>query len=113
MSATPTSTESRDARPTPTERYRADLERDDFQYDPAQEQAVAHLQRLFDELMAAPRRRPRALPPQGRLATRMAGLFGKRRRDEPDAEPVLPADRKSVGEGEGGEPRREPLTKQR
>ncbi|MDR5891604.1 cell division protein ZapE [Halomonas mongoliensis] len=90
MSATPTSTESRDSRLTPTERYRADLERDDFQYDPAQEQAVAHLQRLHDDLMATPRARPRAVPPQGKLGARMAGLFGKRKRDEPAGEPVLP-----------------------
>ena len=39
---------------TPTERYQADLQRDDFQFDPAQEQAVAKLQDLYDRLLAAP-----------------------------------------------------------
>ena len=43
---------------TPTERYQADLQRDDFQYDPAQEQAVALLQDLYDRLLAAPPRQP-------------------------------------------------------
>mgnify|MGYP003631140588 FL=1 len=38
---------------TPLERYKADLQRPDFVRDPAQEQAVRHLQRLFDELVAA------------------------------------------------------------
>ncbi|MBQ0744442.1 MAG: AFG1 family ATPase [Pseudomonas sp.] len=38
---------------TPLERYKADLQRPDFVRDPAQEQAVRHLQRLFDDLVAA------------------------------------------------------------
>ena len=37
---------------TPLERYKKDLERDDFSYDPAQEMAVKHLQRLYDDLVA-------------------------------------------------------------
>ena len=37
---------------TPLERYKQDLQRDDFSYDPAQEMAVKHLQRLYDELVA-------------------------------------------------------------
>ncbi|WP_240618325.1 cell division protein ZapE [Halomonas heilongjiangensis] len=80
---------SRDAsrHATPMARYRADLERDDFQYDPAQERAVEHLQRLFDELVARPRARPRAVPAGKRLKSRMAGLFGRR---EEAAEPALP-----------------------
>jgi len=36
---------------TPIERYRADLQRDDFQYDAAQQTAVEHLQRLYDDLL--------------------------------------------------------------
>ncbi|MCD6439955.1 MAG: cell division protein ZapE, partial [Halomonas sp.] len=40
------------SRLTPFARYQEDLKRDDFQYDPAQEQAVKHLQRLYDELLA-------------------------------------------------------------
>ncbi len=38
---------------TPLESYRKDLERDDFSYDAAQELAVKHLQRLYDDLVAA------------------------------------------------------------
>ena len=72
---------------TPMGRYRADLQRDDFAYDPAQEQAVAHLQRLFDELLARPRDSARPTPAGKGLKSRMAGLFGKR--SEPEA-PVLP-----------------------
>ncbi|MBD1553303.1 cell division protein ZapE [Pseudomonas typographi] len=38
---------------TPLERYQADLKRPDFFHDAAQEQAVRHLQRLYDDLVAA------------------------------------------------------------
>lgn len=38
---------------TPWELYQADLQRDDFAYDAAQEMAVKHLQRLYDDLVAA------------------------------------------------------------
>ena len=38
---------------TPLELYQKDLERDDFSYDADQEKAVKHLQRLYDELVAA------------------------------------------------------------
>jgi cell division protein ZapE len=37
---------------TPLERYQADLQRPDFFHDAAQENAVRHLQRLYDELVA-------------------------------------------------------------
>ncbi len=36
---------------TPLSRYQQDLKRDDFSYDPTQEQAVKHLQGLYDRLM--------------------------------------------------------------
>ena len=36
---------------TPWEKYQQDLERDDFKFDPAQENAVRELQRLYDDLM--------------------------------------------------------------
>lgn len=36
---------------TPWEYYQKDLQRDDFQYDAAQEQAVKHLQRLYDDYL--------------------------------------------------------------
>lgn len=37
---------------TPWERYQADLQREDFSHDPAQEQAVALLQDLYERLLA-------------------------------------------------------------
>jgi cell division protein ZapE len=37
---------------TPWQRYQADLEREDFSHDPAQEQAVRLLQELFERLVA-------------------------------------------------------------
>ena len=39
---------------TPWEKYQQDLQRDDFQYDSAQENAVKHLQRLYDDLVNQP-----------------------------------------------------------
>jgi len=38
---------------TPEQHYRADLQKEGFQYDPAQEMAVSHLQRFWEELVAA------------------------------------------------------------
>lgn len=73
---------------TPLQRYRADLEREDFQHDPAQERAVQHLQRLHDALLAAPRTEPRAVTTGRGLKSRMAGLLGRRSR--PVDAPVLP-----------------------
>ncbi|RCV91106.1 cell division protein ZapE [Billgrantia montanilacus] len=74
---------------TPLGRYRADIEREGFQYDPAQEQAVMHLQRLFDQLVATPRVEPRAVTTGRGLKSKMAGLFG--RREKSDDAPTLPA----------------------
>ncbi|KAA0014247.1 AFG1 family ATPase [Billgrantia pellis] len=89
MSATATPAEPRSAGAgTPMARYRADLERDDFQYDPAQERAVEHLQRLYDQLVASPRTEPRAVTTGRGLKSKMAGLFGKRDREA--QEPALP-----------------------
>ncbi|OKY26141.1 MULTISPECIES: cell division protein ZapE [Thalassotalea] len=39
---------------SPIDKYKQDLERDDFQYDQAQENAVKHLQRLFEDLQNKP-----------------------------------------------------------
>jgi len=39
---------------SPLEKYKKDLEREDFQYDAAQENAVKQLQRLFDDLQNKP-----------------------------------------------------------
>lgn len=57
---------------TPLERYQADLKRPDFFHDAAQENAVRHLQRLYDDLLAESQSKP--------------GLFGKllgKRREGP------------------------------
>lgn len=61
---------------TPLERYKKDLERDDFSYDPAQEMAVKHLQRLYDELVAWQ-------PPkqEAGLTGKLKGLFGKKKEE--------------------------------
>ncbi|MBW5798532.1 cell division protein ZapE [Halomonas elongata] len=73
---------------SPLARYRADLERDGFQYDPAQERAVEHLQRLFDELLATPRTRSSAPASAAKgLKARVSNWFGKRETPE---EPVMP-----------------------
>jgi len=39
---------------SPLEKYQQDLARDDFQYDAAQENAVKHLQRLYEDLQYKP-----------------------------------------------------------
>ncbi|QTH63446.1 AFG1 family ATPase [Psychrosphaera ytuae] len=39
---------------TPWQQYQSDLQRSDFQHDSAQENAVKHLQRLYEDLTAAP-----------------------------------------------------------
>jgi cell division protein ZapE len=54
---------------TPLERYQADLKRPEFFHDAAQETAVRHLQRLYDDLIAASK-------PQAGLGK----LFGKKDR---------------------------------
>ncbi|WP_198673673.1 cell division protein ZapE [Algibacillus agarilyticus] len=38
---------------TPLSCYQSDLKRDDFHYDPAQENAIKHLQRLYDALVTS------------------------------------------------------------
>lgn len=73
-------------RPTPLERYQEDLKRSDFQYDSAQEQAVKHLQRLYDELVSAPTTVPKAIVASKGIKAKMAGLLGKK--NEPAKPPV-------------------------
>src|SRR5690625_3533339 len=73
---------------SPLARYRADLERDGFQYDPAQEQAVEHLQRLFDELLATPHTRSAPASAAKGLKARMSNWLGKREAPE---EPAMPS----------------------
>ncbi len=55
---------------TPWERYQADLQREDFLYDAAQEQAVKHLQRLYDDFCQREQSRPSGL---GALLRRLTG----------------------------------------
>ncbi|MCQ4278682.1 cell division protein ZapE [Pseudomonas stutzeri] len=56
---------------TPLERYQADLKRPDFFHDAAQETAVRHLQRLYDDLVA-----------DDRTKTGLMGkLFGKKHQE--------------------------------
>ncbi|MGZ0716200.1 cell division protein ZapE [Pseudomonas palleroniana] len=55
---------------TPLERYQADLKRPEFFHDAAQETAVRHLQRLYDDLLAASQSKPGML----------SKLFGKKDR---------------------------------
>ncbi len=58
-----------DSAMTPLERYQADLKRPDFFHDAAQENAVRHLQRLYDDLVSA--------SPQGAAAAGKLGLFDR------------------------------------
>ena len=54
---------------TPIARYRADLDREDFSFDPAQQQAVECLQDLYERLLARRRNRPG-------LKARLRAAFG-------------------------------------
>ncbi|APX93645.1 cell division protein ZapE [Halomonas sp. 1513] len=91
MSATTTATNApASTGQGPLARYRADLERDDFQYDPAQEAAVEHLQRLYDALVAAPRSAPKQVASGRGLKSKMAGLFGNKKPASPfEAPPAI------------------------
>ena len=64
---------------TPLARYQADLKRDDFTHDPAQERAVKLLQELYDRLMAGEARTRRSLfdrfRPQRGLWRPVPGLY--------------------------------------
>lgn len=59
---------------TPYERYQADLQRPDFFHDAAQENAVRHLQRLYDDLLAT----PPATSQKGGLLGRLLGRSGRK-----------------------------------
>ena len=54
---------------TPWEKYQQDLTRDDFKHDPAQENAVRELQRLYEDLLSQP-------TSQGGFASKIKSLFG-------------------------------------
>jgi len=59
---------------SPLDKYKQDLEREDFQFDPAQENAVLHLQRLYDDLKNKP------LPVAGfkKVLHRWKKVYGKK-----------------------------------
>ncbi len=71
-------------------RVTPDLERDDFSYDAAQENAVKHLQRLYDDLLRAPAPKPSVTASGESALSKVAGLFGKRKAAAPEA-PAKPA----------------------
>lgn len=56
---------------TPWEKYQEDLKREDFHHDPAQQNAVKELQRLFDDLVNQQNNKPSG------LFGKVSGLFGK------------------------------------
>ncbi|RUO42868.1 cell division protein ZapE [Aliidiomarina taiwanensis] len=62
---------------TPWALYQQDLKKEGFSYDEAQENAVRHLQRLFDDLLVKPRRRVRVRRKLKRVLTGRAQLFGQ------------------------------------
>lgn len=71
-------------------RYRADLAREDFQYDSAQQRAVEHLQRLYDELLSTPRQSLATTSADKGLTSRVASLFGRKSAAVPEpAEPTV------------------------
>lgn len=89
MSSTSVGESASQTRPAaPMARYRRDLERDDFQHDSAQENAVKHLQRLYDDLLAVPNTTPKTVVAHKGLRGKVAGLLGKRR--DAEAKPPVP-----------------------
>ena len=56
---------------TPLQRYRVDLEREDFHYDESQQNAVKQLQRLYDDLLS------RRNLPKPKLIDRIGKRFKK------------------------------------
>ncbi|HNW78801.1 MAG TPA: AFG1/ZapE family ATPase, partial [Candidatus Competibacteraceae bacterium] len=66
----------------PYERYRRDLQREGFQHDPAQEQAVRALQKVYDQLMAQP------TAAAGRRTGLLARLAGRDKPATPSNRPV-------------------------
>lgn len=58
-------------------RYRADLQREGFLYDEAQERAVEHLQRLYEELVSAASRGASPATANRGLRSRIVAMFGR------------------------------------
>lgn len=59
---------------TPLERYQSDLQKEGFQRDAAQAEAVRHLQRLYDELVTR-----ELVQPEGGVLQKLGGLLGRRK----------------------------------
>ncbi len=59
---------------TPTERYQNDLQAADFSHDPAQEQAVAYLQDVYDRLLSS-QESVQSSRLSGRFMGKLSGLF--------------------------------------
>jgi cell division protein ZapE len=64
----------------PYERYRKDLQREDFHHDPAQERVILHLQRIYDELLATPFPKLSTAPQEGLLKR----FIHRRKKDKAD-----------------------------
>lgn len=74
---------------TPQQRYEEDLEQGGFVRDAAQVAAVEHLQRLYDQLVAAPKAACTPTSARG-LKSRVIGMLGRGRRSEKSPEPEMP-----------------------
>lgn len=66
---------------TPIERYKADLQRDDFQFDAAQQAAVEHLQRLYDDLITTKRPCPAPVGGKG-VKARLTNWLGREQKGD-------------------------------
>lgn len=66
---------------SPLARYQQDLKTEGFQHDEAQENAVKHLQRLYNDLVSTPREqlKPRPVSPAKKG---LKGLFGRKKEEE-------------------------------
>lgn len=66
---------------TPIERYKADLQRDDFQFDAAQQAAVEYLQRLYDDLITTKRPCPAPVGGKG-VKARLTNWLGREQKGD-------------------------------
>lgn len=76
---------------TPRQRFEADLAREGFVHDAAQANAVDHLQRLYDELIATPHENGRASAPSRPAKSLIRSFLGHRQTRDTVEEPRLPA----------------------
>ncbi|WP_051234031.1 cell division protein ZapE [Halomonas halocynthiae] len=75
---------------TPRQRFEADLARDGFVRDAAQERAVSHLQRLYDELVAAPAERKKTTLPVRPVTSLLRGFLGRQQQQDAVTSSRLP-----------------------